>query len=130
MRLSLLVCVLRCCGCFCPQKRQPPRPAVGSKTRDYSDDAFGLVLLGSLAILRDYDFAASFLALSLAAAGTNAAQPVDLLPGAVAPAALALTPLLAATHGVDHGQEPLELALCGVSVLAALLKYSRTSHER
>lgn len=66
---------------------RPPKASERETRNSYNDDAFGLIFLNSAVVLRDFNFAASFLLLSAIVAASVSAGTVRLrswLPGAVA----------------------------------------------
>lgn len=106
---------------------------VEEESERYNDDAFGLVFLTGGVILRDIDFAGTFLAISaIVAASTYAFRRNDArLPGVVALSTLTLSPLvssLRSTGNLDHISSPnaIEISLCLFSLSIALLNWKRS----
>jgi hypothetical protein len=82
----------------------------------YNDDAFGLVLLSSIFVAKDYTFAACFALLSMLSAGLVQFQVTKftpLIPGMVALVSYAISRIIV---GVPNEAVPVELVTCAVSL--------------
>lgn len=143
--LNAMICACRATAfaTTAPSRRAARRPARAAPLRanykspdeenNYNDDAFGLVLLTGGVLSQDVDFAATFLALSAAAAVATRAGA--LAKDERAPAAVALLTLLAApavtalratgSLGAVAPPLPVEAALCAASAVWAFANWWR-----
>jgi hypothetical protein len=116
--------------------REPARAAIAASGKgqsedvgfQYNDDCFGLIFLAGLLYEKDVAFAATFAALTFAAAfaarqGTVKQQLVDdgLVPAAVAVLSLLAASAIALAVGTEPAlARPAEVIVCAISVAVGI----------